>query len=221
MVLSQIIITDLAAIAILLISALHGRRRGFIKTISGLLALVLAFFLSSTLANATTPHISEKYVAPYINQAIEKEPQAEAAATPENLSNLFSEIGIPEAIVSDAIADISDAISQSIIKPITAMTHTVAYKITYAVLFIIYFVISLILLKLLMKVVNLASKIPGVNFLNKTFGLILGLISGYLIISILSFILVQTGFYLTPALISETTVLKFITSFSPLAFLSF
>ncbi|MBQ5777298.1 MAG: adenylosuccinate synthetase, partial [Oscillospiraceae bacterium] len=72
MVLSQIIITDLAAIAILLISALHGRRRGFIKTISGLLALVLAFFLSSTLANATTPHISEKYVAPYINQAIEK-----------------------------------------------------------------------------------------------------------------------------------------------------
>ncbi len=215
---SPVLIFDIIAVAILVISSLVGRRRGLIKTVSGIIALILAFYIAGVLAKTSTPVVSEKYIAPYINQAVEKENGGAPAETPEEIATLFSAIGIPDGIVSDAITDISHTFSQSIMESISEISNTVAYKITHAVLFVIFFVLSLILLTLLMKLVNLASRIPGINFINKTFGLILGLILGYLIIVLLSQILIKSGLYLTEDILADTTVLKFITSFYPFAF---
>ncbi len=185
------LIVDLASAAILLFSALRGRSRGLIKTLAGILAVILAFSCAGFLAEKSTPYISEKYVSPYITSAIEPKSEEltpqEAASDPAAVGEIFLELGFSENIVRDAISDFTAAMTKSIAEPIVAMTNSIAYKLTYSVLFVIFFLLSLLVLTLLFKILNLASKIPGINFINKTLGLILGIILGYLILVALSF----------------------------------
>lgn len=217
-------IVDIITVAVLVFSALRGRHRGLIKTLTGIIALILAFSLAGFLAKETTPYIADKYVSPYITSAVnyktEELSESNTATSPDSAVDIFIKLGISEEIVGDAVSDFTDAMTKSFIKPIVAMTNSVAYKITYSVLFVIYFILSLLILLFLLKIVNLASKIPGINFINKTLGLILGLILGYLIVMVLSFILLKLGIGLTDELVSSTSVLKFIMNFSPAAIIS-
>ncbi len=218
------LIVDIVAAAILLFSALRGRKRGLIKTLAGILALILAFSCAGYLAEKAAPYVSEKYVSPYITSAIEPETETlspqEAASDPSAVGKIFLELGFSENIVSDAISDFTDAMTKSIVTPIVAMTNSIAYKITYSVLFVVFFLLSLLVLTLLFKVLNLASKIPGINFINKTLGLILGLILGYLILVALSYVMLKFGIVLDDSIIGKTYLLKHILSFSPVAFFS-
>ncbi|MBQ7053621.1 MAG: CvpA family protein [Oscillospiraceae bacterium] len=218
------LIVDLAAAAILLFSALRGRSRGLIKTLAGILAVVLAFSCAGFLAEKATPYISEKYVSPYITSAIEPKSEEltpqEAASDPTAVGDLFLDLGFSENIVHDAISDFTEAMTKSIVTPIVAMTNSIAYKITYSVLFVIFFLLSLLVLTLLFKILNLASKIPGINFINKTLGLILGIILGYLILVALSFVMLKFGIVLDSETVNKTFLLKNILSFSPITALS-
>lgn len=213
------IIVDIAAVAIILVSALIGRKRGLIKTLSWIIAVALSFSLASTLADIASPVVSEKYVVPHLTSKVEAnmETNSESAPqTPGEYSELFKKLGIPESIVTDATGEISKVIAQSFTEPLKALTHNIAYKITRTILFVIFFLILLLVISLLLKIVNLASKIPGINFINKFLGLILGLVLGYLIVIILSFILTKTGTFLTDEILEQTVVLKLLCSVFPL-----
>lgn len=214
------IIVDVAAVAIILVSALLGRRRGFIKTLSWLIAIALSLYLASSFADIAAPVVSEKYVVPHLTSEVEKNIEAENEPAPQNpseYSEFFKNIGIPDGIITDATGEISKAISQNFTEPLTALVHNIAYKLTRTVLFVVFFLILLLVISLLLKVVNLAAKIPALNFINKTLGLILGLILGYLIVIILSFILNKTGTFLTGEILENTYVLKFLRSLLPFA----
>ena len=214
------IIVDVAAVAIILVSALLGRRRGFIKTLSWLIAIALSLYLASSFADIAAPVVSEKYVVPHLTSEVEKNIEAENEPAPQNpseYSEFFKNLGIPDGIITDATGEISKAISQNFTEPLTALVHNIAYKLTRTVLFVVFFLILLLVISLLLKVVNLAAKIPGLNFINKTLGLILGLILGYLIVIVLSFILNKTGTFLTGEILENTYVLKFLRSLLPFA----
>ena len=214
------IIVDVAAVAIILVSELLGRRRGFIKTLSWLIAIALSLYLASSFADIAAPVVSEKYVVPHLTSEVEKNIEAENEPAPQNpseYSEFFKNIGIPDGIITDATGEISKAISQNFTEPLTALVHNIAYKLTRTVLFVVFFLILLLVISLLLKVVNLAAKIPALNFINKTLGLILGLILGYLIVIILSFILNKTGTFLTGEILENTYVLKFLRSLLPFA----
>lgn len=211
------LVLDIITAAILLLTALICRRRGFVKILSGILALVLAFNLAGFLADATAPQISEKYVFTYIDSAVtEMQPEADTSTSFVDYGKFFEELGIPEGIVKSAVEDVSRALTQSITEPLSALSHSVAYKLTYSILFVIFFILSLIILTLLLKVLNLAAKIPGINFINKTLGLILGLVFGYVIIVILSSVLVNFGWYLTRSMVLDTFLLKNLLFLSPI-----
>ncbi len=212
------IILDIAAVLILLFSALRGRKRGLIKTLSGIIVVVLAFTLAGRIANFTTPYISEKYVAPKIISAITPETETipdENGASADTLGSLFLKLGIPKNVVTDSIEEISGELSRDLSSMVSNISHSVSHKVTYAILFLIYFVILLLVLSLVFKIINLASKIPGINFVNKAFGLILGILLGYLFIIFTSYILLKFGLFITEDAVSKTYVLKLITSFNP------
>ncbi len=215
---SNAIIVDIAAVAIVLVSALIGRRRGFIKTLSWLIAVALSLSLASSLADIAAPVVSEKYVVPHLTSEVQKNIETEATPQkPNEYSEFFEKLGIPEGIVTDATGEITKVLDQSISEPLGALVHSIAYKLTRTVLFVLFFLILLLVISLLLKVINLAAKIPVLNFINKTLGLILGLILGYLIVITLSFVLTRTGTFLTREILSETVVLKFFHSIFPLA----
>ncbi|MBR3847835.1 MAG: CvpA family protein [Oscillospiraceae bacterium] len=213
------IIVDIVAVAIVLVSALIGRRRGFIKTLSWIIAVALSFSLASYFADIAAPVVSEKYVVPHLTSRVEENIETDSEPAPQSpgeYSEFFKKLGIPESIVTDATGEISKVLTQSFTEPLKALTHNIAYKLTRTILFVIFFLILLLVISLLLKIVNLAAKIPGLNFINKLLGLILGLILGYLIVIILSLILTKTGTFLTGEILEETVVLKFLCSFFPL-----
>ncbi len=223
MKLSLPIIADLFVIVVLVVSMLIGRKRGFVKTISGLLTIVIAISLASLVAKETTPVISEKYVFPYLTTAINDEitntnHENTNTINIDALSDIFAKIGIPESVIESAFSDISKTLSQSFSAPLTAMTNNISFKMTYGILFIIYFLLALLLISLLFKILNLISKLPVLNFTNRLLGLIIGLISGYLIIVAITFIANKVGFILTDAVISETIILKHVINLSLISF---
>ena len=209
------IIADICAVALLAISMLIGRKRGFIKTASGILTIIIAFSLASFAAKETTPIISEKYLSPYLTSAImvEAEQLPESKLNLDGLGNLFSKIGIPQGVIDNAIKDVSETLTQSISEPLTTMTNNISSRITYGILFVVYFLLLLLVVSLLFKLLNLISKLPVLNFANRLLGLIFGFISGYLIIIAISFILNQTGILLNDAVLSDTFILKHFFSF--------
>ncbi|MBQ2840749.1 MAG: CvpA family protein [Oscillospiraceae bacterium] len=209
---------DIITLAILVFSALRGRHKGLIKTVAGIAALIISFSAAGFLAKETAPYISEKYISPYITSAVISE-STDTEATPSQATSeakdIFLSLGISDSIINDAISDFTAAMTKSIVEPLVAMSNSVAYRITYYVLFVIYFLLSLLVVSLLLKIVNLASRVPGINFVNKTLGLILGLIMGYLIIMVLSHLLVKFGILLNDDILNDTKLLNALIRFSP------
>lgn len=215
---SNAIIVDIAVVAIVLVSVLIGRRRGFIKTLSWLIAIALSLSLASAFADIAAPVVSEKYVVPRLSSEVQENISSEAPPqNPGEYSEFFKKLGIPESIVTDAASEISKTLTQSFVEPLDSFVHNISYKLTHTVLFVIFLLLLLLVISLLLKLINLAAKIPGLNFINKTLGLILGLILGYLIVIILSLILIKTGTFLTSEMLDETVVLKFFHSHFPFA----
>ncbi len=216
---SAAIIIDVLAVAIVIISALIGRRRGLIKTLSWIIALFLAFSLASIFSDLASPIVSEKIVFPHLSSKVQEniQPQAESAIKfPSEYAETFKKLGIPESIISDATDELSKVFNENLAEPLNALTHNIAYKITHALLFVVFFLVLFVVISLLLKIVNLAAKIPVLNSINKSLGLIFGLVFGYLIVVVLSYTLVKTGFYLTHNRLNETVILKFFCSLLPI-----
>lgn len=210
------IVVDIVSVAILIFFIFRGRKSGFIKTLSGIVSLFLAFSLAGTFAKWTAPYISETYVAPYINEHVslnlaDEIPATEAEASLD-ISNAFAGLAIPESLVSDAISDFTENLSKSFQETTKLITNTVAFKLTYAVLFLIYFILLRILLLFVFKLLNLTARLPGLNFINKTLGLILGAVLGYLIVIVFSYALAKLGLFLTEEIVSDTFVFKHLMS---------
>ena len=196
------------------------------RTLIGILALIIAFWGAGVLSQQTTPYFSTKYVEPWIYNAmlpsvsetdsITSVPASEDEVT-KTLGDAFQEIGIPGGAVQSFFDDFTVNLTDSLEQIVEHAAKAIGYKLTYALLFLIYFVILYLLLRLAGKLLQLLAKIPGINFINRTLGLILGLIFGYLIILAVSYILTATGFLLTPQLVSQTYVLHFLVNFSPLS----
>jgi len=205
------IVIDIITVAIIILSALAGRKRGLIKTLSGIVALILSFSIAGFLANATTDKVSDEIVKPHVESFLNSQIDSTIERTPESdtsvVSDILANLGLPPEVIENAL-------HESISAPISSATDFLAQKITYALLFCIYFILSLIITTLLLKLVNLAAKFPGLNFVNKLAGLIFGILWGYLIVMALSFILLQFRIFLTDELVSQTFVLKFISNFS-------
>jgi len=219
-------IADLIAIFVLVFFALRGRKRGLVRTLIGILALVIAFWGAGVLAQQTSPYLSSKYVEPWIynsvlptvseTESVTATPESEEEVT-ETLGSAFKEIGIPGSTIQSFLNDFTVNLTDSLERIVESAAKSIGYKLTYALLFLLYFLILYLLLRIAGKFLQLLAKIPGINFINRTLGLILGLIFGYLIVLVLSYILTTTGFLLTPQLVSQTYVLHFLVTFSPLS----
>lgn len=210
----KIILIDIITVAVIVISALLGKKRGLIKTVSGILALILSFTLAGYLATATTPAISEKYVLPKVTISLEEQIDAIAGADAEDntaIADALEQIGVPKDIIESTFTD-------AIANPLNSISSFISEKLTYAVLFVVYFIILMILISLLFRLLDLASRVPVLNFINKFLGLLAGVVWGYFLVKIVSSVFTNFDFYLTNEMVSQTFILKFIMnlSFAPL-----
>ncbi len=185
---------------IVLIFALMGLKRGFVKEFISLVgvvvAVILAFFLSAPCAS----YIYENFATQKVHEKVQ-------ALVPDN-SEITSEGGgslnldkIKELIppkyadaaesvgvnLKEAIDSINFKDGESVAETVrNAIEEKIAQPVVQAVLriviFIVLFILIRILLGIIVKCTNLVTKLPGIKMLNKLLGFVFGLAKGGIIV---------------------------------------
>ena len=219
------IIIDLILIAVILFSAFISARRGFVKvlveTVGFVAAIIVAFTISTPLAELTYDKIIEPPIIKAAVNAVGESAEHEAwNALPEFLMNndLFGEEvnsfteKITQNISSGTEAAVKTA-SQDIVKPIAVKIFGLLYSV------ILILVLS-ILVKFLAGLINGMFSFSIIGKLNRTLGGVLGAVKGIIIAMIIcmviSLIISFTGkplFIFTEENIANTYIFKFFTSF--------
>lgn len=180
------IVIDLILVAIILLFALISAKRGFVKvlveTVGFVAAIIVAFTVSTPLAETTYDKLIEPPVVKAAVNAVGESAEHEAwNALPDFLMNnsLFGEElnsftqKISQNISEGTETAVKNA-SQEIVKPI-------AVKIIGLLYSVILVIVLTILVKFLAKIINSMFSFSVVGTLNRTLGGVLGAVKGIII----------------------------------------
>ena len=199
------ITSDLVLAAILILAAVIGRKRGFVKTVFGLFGSVIAFVASFFLCRPFGSFLEEKIFLPRLSErflsSLEEvsgtvRDQLNFSSLPETsgVSDLLKRFGTNASAVSSAASGQStaQAVAEKVVSPFSHM-------ISIAAAFFIVFIAVTLLLKLAEVLLDLVAKIPGLKFSNHLLGLIAGLVWGVLLVAILSALLSELAPFIQSA----------------------
>ena len=212
----------IVVLLILLICGLSGYRRGFIKTVFSLISIIIALIVSSVVSPMVSASLREnpKFYQQIYDRVEEmvvsqSEQEEEIKKTSEETSYIEN-LSLPEALKKtliennnkDTYRDLAvDTFEDYVVSTITVLViNTIGYIICTIGLIVILFILS--------HALNLISKLPLLNGLNRAAGLVVGLFGGCIAIWI--FFLVITVFSASPLgknifqMINDSQILTFI-----------
>lgn len=196
------IVLDLIVVAIILLFVFITMKKGFVKNILNIAALVITLLVIINFANPISVGIYNAFIEKPVCSSIEKtivsaEEKGESMVAefwndmPNILTNTAENSGINSSELSDLILGSNDAaataqqISDDIIKPTVVSILVIAVDI-------ILFVVLMFVFKIIIKAICKLFKAPVLNQVNKLFGGILGFVKGViiaiLVCSVISFI---------------------------------
>lgn len=97
------------------------------------------------------------------------------------------------------------------------LTPAAASLAAKALLFLVGFVGVQLVWSILCHALNLVAKLPGLHFLNKTLGAVLGLVKGILILMVACWVLCDLLGWIPPEVVEESWILSFSSSLPSLS----
>lgn len=231
---------DLAVGAILLLFALMGKKRGFVLTLFGLLAVFVAFLGGAFLSDLMAPQVGlliqpvvEEHVSELLQKVVSEGQWSVSApavsAVLENL-NLADQLPVEQALAALEGTDIyrvfGDALNRAMEAGVLNMTTTaagaiagfVAREVARVVLFLVCFVVVMVAWKLLAHALDLAFRLPVLSSINAMMGGVLGFVKGAMLVFIAVWLLKDSVIPLAAQ--EQTVLLKFFCENSPLSLLA-
>ena len=188
----------IVVLAILIVNALIGRKVGFIKIVFSLFSLIIALLLTTWISPTVNDLMrgNEKLYGLVIDKVDKLLPFAEEEATKTNEQLSYIEkLPVPKSIKKTLIENNNTKIYKTLavnsfreyIRNYLASVfiNTFAFILTFIVIIALLWVISIAL--------NLISKLPILNQINKTAGLLAGFVQGLLIVWIFFLIITVLG----------------------------
>ena len=235
------LIFDLAIVAVLALFTLMGRKRGFILTLCGLLAVFVAFIGGAFLSDLMAPQVGrliQPIVEEHVTQALqevvnESQWSLEASAASvalDGLGQVAPQLPVEQALAALEGTDIyrvfGDALKNALNEGLLNVTSSaagaiagyVAQEVARVVLFLICFVVVLATWTLLSHALDLAFRLPVLSSVNAMMGGIVGLLKGALVVFIAVWLL--KGSVIPQAAQEQTYLLKFFCENSPLSLLA-
>ena len=177
------IIFDLLIILIVLVSAFLGRRKGFILTLCGLLALFVALIGAGILTNLLAEpisHLALPFVEDSLNRALENA-GGELSLTADQLVGLMGEYDLLKGLAAGVAQAVEQGVLDMTLDAVQAVALFLAEQLTRLIMFPVFFLLIMLVWTALSHVLDLAFRLPGLNFLNRTSGLLLGFARGILL----------------------------------------
>lgn len=227
------LIADGLVLAVLLIFACIGARRGLILSLCGLLAFVVAFlgasFAARTLSPAVADALEPKFAAAIeeqLNESIRQQAEAGEAAvlSPddvplEGVLDALREMGFYETLINTVDRAVESGMTAVAASAAAAVAAAIAQSAAYLILFLLGFFLILLAWRLLSRALDLVARLPGLHFLNKTGGALFGLVQGCIILFVAAWLLQFFGQMLPRELVEQTVLLKFFMTTTPFSLL--
>lgn len=208
-----------------------GWRRGFIKTVSVLIALVVALLVSTTFAGPIANWVYSGKVEPAVAATLEEQFATEILPEsgeidvaleklPAFVTGLLEagEVGDGEAILGkvDTLAAGETAAQAIMDKVITPIVLPLLEMLCSTVLFVLVYFAAMIVLRLL----DLVAKLPVLKQLNGLLGVVAGVLTGAVWVVFAARILFTLAWmgvaaWLTPAVMEETWLASFANGLLP------
>ena len=223
------LIADGLVLAVLLIFACIGARRGLILSLCGLLAFVVAFLGASFAARTLSPVVADalepKFAAAIeeqLNESIRQQAEAGEAAvlSPddvplEGVLDALREMGFYETLINTVDRAVENGMTAVAASAAAAVAAAIAQSAAYLILFLLGFFLILLAWRLLSRALDLVARLPGLHFLNKTGGALFGLVQGCIILFVAAWLLQFFGQMLPRELVEQTVLLKFFMTTNP------
>lgn len=219
---------DILLLALFVLFIILGYKRGFIKTVSGLVALVVAVLLASSLSGPIANGVYTGTVHPTVLNALEEEISTEVLPSEteldtaiENMPGWISALlAVGEVGDGAAILDKVDAVEMGKSAANTIMDVVVTplvLPMMQMLCSVLLFLVAYIVVSLLLGLLDLVAKLPILKQLNKILGLIAGVATGALWVIFAARILyllawMGIGEWLTPAILDDTWLVSFANS---------
>ena len=229
------LVFDIAILVILVLFAWRGASRGFVLSLCGLLAVVVAFVGASFLASLLAPKVGtalEPQFAQIIEEKLEEQfqqsdPAGDAAAGLEegedyplqDVLSVLRDMGLYEDLVSTIDQAVQDGMTAVAANAAAAVAAAIAQSVAYTVIFTVAFALILIAWKVFSHAADLVAKLPGLNFLNQTGGAAMGLVKGVLVLFLAAWLIQYSGKLIPEETVQQTHLLKFFMTTNPMTLL--
>ena len=205
-----------------------GAKRGLLRTLAGLVIVVVALVGAGMIAT-TFSGPAAKLAAPLIEKQIEKKIDAAIAESAPSshvdedsqLEGLLSLLGLDTEVRSSLMEKTRDTVRDTGVSAVTAVVTGVAQSMIYGVLYILSFVALTVLLHVLFKAMGLLTKLPGLRSLNALGGGVLGLIKGGLLLFLAVWAARRLGVSFEAQPFTDAHILAVFTTHTPLSVLTF
>lgn len=230
--LTTAILFDIVLLIVLAAFTIRGASRGLLLSLCGLVAVLVAFIGAGFLAGTLSPKVAD-YLEPRFASAIEERldqeiagaeilpDQSEAPRTDDipltEILNILKDMGFYQSAV-DAVNDaVEQGMTEVAANAAAAVAASIAGTVAYMILFVVFFVLILIIWTLISHGLDLVARLPGIHFLNKTGGAVLGLVKGCAILFLCAWVLRYLGKVIPEETVEQTHLLKFFMTTNPVA----
>ena len=218
-------VLDLVLLAIIALCAWNGYRKGFILGVSGILALIVAFYGAHLLADTYSQEFTsllEPFVSGIVDSAVEDQTLEENVSEEELNASDITAVSLGKlGIMKSAADNIADEIDQRIKETGQQLRETLVEvlcsKLAYVATAVIAFLLIIIIFTVVANILNLAFKLPGLEFINYLFGTLFGLAKGLIFAFAIAWVLRYTGFIFGEKTIEDTILLQWLMEHNLLA----
>lgn len=190
-------IITIIVLIILILCTLAGMKAGLVKTVFSMFSFIAALILTVCLSPLVSNVLQKnEKVTDYFNNKVE------AALDLENVTvkavdqiSFIEDLPLPDSIKNSLLEhNTLDIYEKLNVNSFTEyITHVITNMIINSTAFIGTFLVLIIILQILCFVLNIVSKLPVLNSVNKAGGLIAGLLHGLIIIWILCIFITASG----------------------------
>lgn len=176
---------EILVIVIIAGYTLNGRRRGFIKTVFTLFSTIIALLLTMWISPMVNKEVQKnEKIMGFVNNKVEKvvdfgKSNDKTSEQMNFIDKLFLPGPIKNALKENNTGDVYAAMAVNSFEDY--ITGTISRIIINAAVFIIVMLLVRIILGIISKALDIISKLPIINGLNKTAGLLAGLLHGIVI----------------------------------------
>lgn len=223
------VIIDAIVVIILVAFTIYGAKRGLLRTLAGLVIVVVALVGAAMIA-ATFSSPVTKLVTPILQEHMTAQVEDAMAAQTDEVSEtddesrieeLLTQLGLDEDVRKSMVEKAQESIRNTGASIAAAIVESLVYAFVHGLLFILAFLALMLLLKVLVGAMGIVMKLPVLHGLNALGGGLLGLVEGMLMLFLAVWVARRLGVSFETEALAEAHILHIFTNNTPLGLLSF